>query len=66
MKANGKELEENPRFAALYKKAAERFLETNAKRREGYKKDVESYYKWWINFCAGIKRRGGYEDNRVV
>jgi phosphoadenosine phosphosulfate reductase len=53
MRANRKELEENPRYAALYRKAAERYLETNARRREGNKKDIESYYKWWVNFCGG-------------
>jgi phosphoadenosine phosphosulfate reductase len=58
MRANRKELEENPRYAALYKKAAGKFLENGAKNREGYKKDIDSYYAWWVNFCGG-KREGG-------
>jgi len=53
MRANKKELEDNPRYAFLYKKAAGRFLETKANTREGNKKDVETYYKWWVDFCGG-------------
>jgi phosphoadenosine phosphosulfate reductase len=57
MKSNRKELLENPRYAALYKKAAGVFLETVAKTREGNKKDVETYYNWWVDFCSGNHRR---------
>ena len=49
MKSNKKELEDNPRYAALYKKAAGIYLETRAKR-EGTKKDIDTYYTWWTNF----------------
>ena len=49
MKSNKRELEENPRFAALYKKAAGIYLATRAKKREGHKKDIDTYYTWWTN-----------------
>jgi phosphoadenosine phosphosulfate reductase len=62
MRANRKELEENPRYAALYKKAAGRFLETRAKNREGYKKDLNAYYAWWVNFCGGKRENRNYEE----
>jgi phosphoadenosine phosphosulfate reductase len=53
MRANEKELEDNPKYAYLYKKAASKFLETKAKSREGIKKNIETYYTWWVNFCGG-------------
>lgn len=53
MRANKKELENNPRYAFLYKKAAGKFLETKANSREGNKKDVETYFNWWVDFCGG-------------
>jgi hypothetical protein len=53
MGGNKKELEQNPRWAALYKKAAGKYLETVVKKREGIRKDIESYFQWWINFCSG-------------
>jgi phosphoadenosine phosphosulfate reductase len=52
MRTNRKELLENPRYAALYKKAAGVFLETAAKTREGIKKDADTYYNWWVDFCS--------------
>jgi phosphoadenosine phosphosulfate reductase len=61
MRANRKELEENPRYAALYQKAAGRFLETRAKNREGYRKDAHAYYSWWVDFCGGKRETGNYE-----
>jgi phosphoadenosine phosphosulfate reductase len=62
MRANKKELEQNPRYAALYKRAAGRFLETRARKREGNKKDADSYFRWWVNFCGGAKERNNYDD----
>ena len=38
MRANKKELEDNPRYAFLFKKAAQKFLENRANSREGNKK----------------------------
>jgi phosphoadenosine phosphosulfate reductase len=61
MRANRKELEENPRYAALYKRAAGRFLEARARNRKGYKKDLNTYYTWWVNFCGGKRRDADYE-----
>jgi phosphoadenosine phosphosulfate reductase len=63
MRANRKDLEENPRYAALYKRAAEKFLETKVGKREGNKKDVKSYYRWWIDFCGGKREDRNYEEN---
>ena len=63
MRANKKELEENPRYAALYRKAAGKFLETKTRKREGYKKDVESYYGWWVDFCGGKRKNRTCEEN---
>jgi phosphoadenosine phosphosulfate reductase len=62
MRANKKELEQNPRYAALYKKAAGRFLETRARKREGNKKDAESYFRWWVNFCGGAREENNYDE----
>jgi phosphoadenosine phosphosulfate reductase len=53
MRPNRKELLENPRYAALYKRAAGVFLETKANTREGNKKDADTYYNWWVAFCDG-------------
>lgn len=53
MRANRKELEENPKYAALYKRSAERFLVNVARKRTGYKKDIAAYFAWWLDFCAG-------------
>jgi phosphoadenosine phosphosulfate reductase len=62
MKANKKELEQNPRYAALYRKAAGRFLENNTGKREGHKKDAESYFNWWVNFCGGMMGNKKYDE----
>jgi phosphoadenosine phosphosulfate reductase len=62
MRTNRKELIENPRYAALYKKAAGRFLETKAKGRVGIKKDIDTYYGWWVDFCSGTRRESNYEE----
>jgi phosphoadenosine phosphosulfate reductase len=51
MRKNKKELEDNPKWAMLYKRAAEKYLENAARSREGIKRDIESYYAWWVNFC---------------
>jgi hypothetical protein len=32
-------------------------LETAAKTREGNKKDLDTYYSWWVDFCSGNHRR---------
>jgi hypothetical protein len=53
MHSNKKELEDNPRYALIYKKAAGKYLENNAKKRNGNKTDEDTYYNWWINFCGG-------------
>jgi phosphoadenosine phosphosulfate reductase len=53
MHSNKKELEDNPRHAFLYKKAAGKYLENNARKRDGNKTDADTYYNWWINFCGG-------------
>jgi phosphoadenosine phosphosulfate reductase len=63
MRANKKELEDHPRYAALYKRAAGRFLETRARNREGYQKDLNAYYTWWVNFCGGKGKDRSYNDN---
>ena len=44
---NRKELDDNPKWAALYKKAGEKYINTNAKKRDGVKADISSYYDWW-------------------
>jgi hypothetical protein len=62
MRANRKELDENPRYAALYKKAAGKYLETGAKSREGIKKDIDAYYSWWVNFCGGRRDNKRYDE----
>ena len=46
------ELESNPKWKNLYLRAAQWYLDKNATKREGVKKDVESYYRWW----TGSKR----------
>ena len=53
MHSNKEELENNPRYAFLYKKAAKKFLENTARKREGNKTDTDTYYNWWLNFCGG-------------
>jgi phosphoadenosine phosphosulfate reductase len=58
MKTNRKELEENPLYAALYRKAAEKYL-AKAKIREGTRKDIDTYYNWWVDFCSGIGKMRG-------
>jgi phosphoadenosine phosphosulfate reductase len=62
MRANRKELDENPRYAALYKKAAGKHLETGAKSREGIKKDIDAYYSWRVNFCGGRRDNKRYDE----
>jgi phosphoadenosine phosphosulfate reductase len=52
MTSNKKELEDNPRYVALYKRAAEKFLLNHVKERTGNKKNINTYYNWWINFCS--------------
>jgi phosphoadenosine phosphosulfate reductase len=62
MRANRKELDENPRYGALYKRAAGKYLETGAKSREGIKKDIDAYYSWWVNFCGGRRDNKRYDE----
>jgi phosphoadenosine phosphosulfate reductase len=50
MRYNKKELEDNPRWAALYKRAAQKYLENGVTKKEGIKKDIETYYNWWVSF----------------
>jgi phosphoadenosine phosphosulfate reductase len=50
MRANKKELEDNPRWARLYKRAAQKYLDNGATKRDDKKKDVETYFNWWVNF----------------
>ncbi len=47
MAIDKKELEENPRWANLYKRAAQKYLENGITKREGNKTDIETYYNWW-------------------
>ncbi len=42
---NKKELEEYPRYATLYKRAAQRFIENHRVK----KIDIETLYNWWLN-----------------
>lgn len=51
MRSNKAELEALPRWAALYKKAGQRYLEETVKHRTGNKWDIDTYYTWWVNFC---------------
>jgi phosphoadenosine phosphosulfate reductase len=50
MRKNKKELEDNPKWAALYKRAAQRYLDNTARERKGNKTDAETYYAWWVDF----------------
>jgi phosphoadenosine phosphosulfate reductase len=43
------ELEKNPKWAALYKRAGQKYLEKSATKREGHKKDIDTYFSWWLN-----------------
>jgi phosphoadenosine phosphosulfate reductase len=57
MRNNKKELEDNPKWAALYKKSAFKFLQKpHPNHGQGNKKDIDTYYQWWIDFCAGKRR----------
>jgi uncharacterized phage protein (TIGR01671 family) len=61
MKSNKKELDENPRWAALYKKAAQKYLDKENTSNYGYRRDIKTYYNWWLDFCDGISgSQGGY------
>jgi phosphoadenosine phosphosulfate reductase len=55
MRPNKRELMDNPKWAQLYKRAAQKYLETRAKNREGIKKDIETYFNWWVNFGENRK-----------
>ena len=48
MRNNRKELEDNPKWAALYKRAALKYLENGKTERVGVKKSIETYYAWWV------------------
>jgi phosphoadenosine phosphosulfate reductase len=50
MRANKKELEDNPKWSRLYKRAGQKYLENRAKKRDGIKKDIDTYFDWWVNF----------------
>jgi hypothetical protein len=63
MKKNRRELEENPRWAALYKRAGKKHLDSLSGERKDYQKDIETYYSWWVDFCSGGGERLGQEDN---
>ena len=43
-----KELLNNPRWAALYKRSAEKYLNNGTTQKTGNKVDVETYFNWWI------------------
>lgn len=43
-----KELLDNPRWAALYKRSAEKYLNNGITKKTGHKVDVETYFNWWI------------------
>jgi phosphoadenosine phosphosulfate reductase len=55
MRANRTELEDNPKWAALYKKAGGKFLKEKV-IRDGKYSDEDTYYRWWVNFCSCKKR----------
>jgi phosphoadenosine phosphosulfate reductase len=55
MKANRAELEANPKWAALYKRAGGKFLKTKV-MREGKYRNEETYFQWWVSFCSNKKR----------
>jgi phosphoadenosine phosphosulfate reductase len=57
MVSNRAELEANPRWAALYKKAAFKYIETVCRKHEGDYKDGGTYYKSWLAFCGGASIR---------
>ena len=52
LRSNKEELENFPKWAALYKKAAKKYLENNKTKKEGNKENIEIYYNWWIEFCS--------------
>jgi phosphoadenosine phosphosulfate reductase len=54
MRANRKELEDNPRWAALYKKSAAKYIETVCRKRTGDYKNGGTYCKSWLRFCGGV------------
>jgi phosphoadenosine phosphosulfate reductase len=51
MRPNRKDLEENPRYAALYKKAGAKHLMRIQQDKLSYYKDADTYYDWWVRFC---------------
>jgi hypothetical protein len=55
MRANKKELEANPKWAALYKRAGGKFIKGRTDKGGKYV-DEETYYQWWVNFC-GLRKR---------
>jgi phosphoadenosine phosphosulfate reductase len=55
MRANKRELEANPKWAALYKRAGGKFIKGRTDKGGKYV-DEETYYQWWVNFCSLKKR----------
>jgi phosphoadenosine phosphosulfate reductase len=55
MRANKRELEANPKWAALYKRAGGKFIKGRTDKGGKYV-DEEMYYQWWVNFCSLKKR----------
>jgi phosphoadenosine phosphosulfate reductase len=60
---NKKELENNPRWAALYKRSAERYLDKKTAKcgvLHGSLTNIDTYWEWWVN---GSMR---YEEEREL
>jgi phosphoadenosine phosphosulfate reductase len=52
MRGNRKDFEDNPRYAALYKKSGAGYLRN--KNLKGEKTmSAEEYFSWWVSFCGG-------------
>jgi len=58
MRSNKQELEDYPKWAALYKRAAQKYLNNGATKRTGIKKNIETYFTWWVNNSG----KGGQEN----
>jgi phosphoadenosine phosphosulfate reductase len=62
---NRTELEKNPRWAALYKRAAQKYLEgLYGGGLARMFKTGEDYYAWWLCRCESNKRRGEHTGDQ--
>jgi phosphoadenosine phosphosulfate reductase len=65
MVKNRPELEANPRWAALYKRVAQKYLEgLNGTGLARMFKMGEDYYAWWLCRCDSDKRRGEHTGDQ--